>query len=797
MTELGEKLSKFFFGLEQHRQPKNAISELQTNTGVVKTDIDILTNIQEFYESLYTSEPTDTDEQRWLINQLSTSLTQPNQVLCDGPITEEEVKQAIHDMAYNKSPGPDGIATEFYKRFSNSLTPHLVHLYNTNYDVGQMSPSQQSALLRLLYKKDDRTLLKNWRPISLLNVDYKILAKVLAARLKKVLPLIIHSDQTCGVPGRSIYDNLFKLRDITHHATVHHTNVILVSLDQEKAFDRVDHAYLHQILTKFNFGQSFRHWITTLYANATCRVINNGWLTDEISLRRGLRQGCPLSPLLYILTAEPLGQAIRNDPKVHGVHIPGGHGAEDKISQYADDSTLTLTDDPSLIRAFNILDRYQAGSGSKLNLTKTEGTYIGRHAGKTHGPIPIKWKAQNLTILGIQIGSQMHNQNWAKHLTKLQQRLKLWTSRPLSTRGKTTLLKTYGLTQFIYLASIFNIPPPIATIISKVMFQFLWGGQTELIRRTTLQQPIHNGGLAIPDPITMNKSLKVKCLRHISNANDNRSWCLWARYYIGTHLSTLKPTWGFLRSNLNPHADPNEVPDWHQTTHEAARTLTPFLNTIDDHQINNKIVYSHLLPKDPPRAEATWPQEYNVPANTVQDNWSTIWSGLANNRAKETTWRMAHLVITSKAFLSRWNHFNINPDCPFCNNRETTEHVFFCNRTRDLWSLSNSLLDVIDQRVTSTLSSITFHHLRHRSITASSSLSQFIIATTSDIIWRTRNQRIRGEPTPPDLPRELKKRIRERIEDDLLNNKRKIIDRYWSYKNILVKFVHNKPVINI
>ena len=135
------------------------------------TDIDILTSIQEFYEKLYTPEPTNETDQQWLLNQLSQSLTEQHKALCDSPITATEVTHAIKDIAKNKSPGPDGIVIEFYKHFSNQLTPHLFDLCNTNYDNGQMSTSQRAALLRLLYKKDNRTLRKNWRPISLLNND--------------------------------------------------------------------------------------------------------------------------------------------------------------------------------------------------------------------------------------------------------------------------------------------------------------------------------------------------------------------------------------------------------------------------------------------------------------------------------------------------------------------------------------------------------------------------------------------------------------------------------------------------
>ena len=135
---------------------------------------------------------------------------------------------------------------------------------------------------------------------------------------------------------------------MTYNAKKNNTNLILVSLDQEKAFDRVDRNFLEKILEKMNFGPSFQQWIQVLYTGGQYKIINNGWLSEPIDKERGLRQGCPLSPLLYVLVAETLGQAIRKEEQIHGVHYPGGKGNMTKLTQYADDTTLTLNDEESV-----------------------------------------------------------------------------------------------------------------------------------------------------------------------------------------------------------------------------------------------------------------------------------------------------------------------------------------------------------------------------------------------------------------------------------------------------------------
>ena len=257
-----------------------------------------------FYQKLYDVEQTDGEAQEWFFNKITRILSQTERCRAEGPITDLELEAAIKKMNLNKSPGSDGLPVEFYKSFWPFLKDDLRALLNDSYDHGNLSMSQINASLRLLYKKGERTLLKNWRPISLLNTDYKLLSTILAMRLKPLLPKVINEDQTCGVPGRTIFENLFRLRDITQEAMINNSNLIMVNLDQEKAFDKIDRTFPFKSMAKMNFGPSFIHWIKVLYEHANCNIVNNGWTFDAVTLYRGVRQGCPLSPLLYIIVAE-------------------------------------------------------------------------------------------------------------------------------------------------------------------------------------------------------------------------------------------------------------------------------------------------------------------------------------------------------------------------------------------------------------------------------------------------------------------------------------------------------------
>ena len=150
-------------------------------------------------------------------------------------------------------------------------------------------------LTRLVYKKD-RCCPKNWRPISLLNTDSKLASKIITERLKKVMSSIVHQDQTCGVVGCTIFSNLHLVRDALDMIDKTNEPAILVSLDQEKAFDRVDHEFMLRVLRKFGFGPSFCHWVEIFYAKAFSRIFIHGQLSRPVFLQRGVTQGCPLFP---------------------------------------------------------------------------------------------------------------------------------------------------------------------------------------------------------------------------------------------------------------------------------------------------------------------------------------------------------------------------------------------------------------------------------------------------------------------------------------------------------------------
>lgn len=242
------------------------------------------------------------------------------------------------------------------------------------------------GIVTLLHKKNSKEDLANWRPITLLTTNYTILAKILTLRLKKVVGSVVHPDQTCGVPGRSGSLNLALIHDVISWAEQRQLSLAVLSLDQEKAFDRVSHSFLLSVLDRLGFGPEFRAWIRLLYNGAVSQIGVNGFYSEPVEQLGGVRQECPLSPLLYILSLEPLTSRFRSTAALTGISLPGGGGTRAKMSVYADDITFFLTTDHDFTVIGEILHSFSEASGARVNVSKSSVMFIGRWSGRTEAP---------------------------------------------------------------------------------------------------------------------------------------------------------------------------------------------------------------------------------------------------------------------------------------------------------------------------------------------------------------------------------------------------------------------------
>ena len=282
--EHGEKSSKYFLNLEKRNKSKSQIREiLSSDNDREYTDPEeIMNDLTAFYSSLYTRQSMKSESE--CLSYLRTvnipKLTESEKESCEGRLTKKEIWEALNSMANNKSPGNDGLPKEFYVCFFNEIHTHLLNTLNCSFPCGHMTSSQRQAMISLIEKKGrDKRLLKNWRPISLINVDAKIASKAskaLALRIRKVLSSLISSDQTAYVKGRYIGESVRLLNDILEYTDNNNIEAILFSADFEKAFNSVDHTFLFATLTEFGFGPDFIQWVKTFLKDGESCVMNNG-----------------------------------------------------------------------------------------------------------------------------------------------------------------------------------------------------------------------------------------------------------------------------------------------------------------------------------------------------------------------------------------------------------------------------------------------------------------------------------------------------------------------------------------
>ena len=384
-VENGEKNTQYFINLEKRNQRQKTITKLQTDSGnIITNNKDILLAEKKYFENIYSSRnlpSLDLQQKLPLLSELP-KLTDDSKKNIEGLISLQECLDALKTLKNNKTPGTDGIPVEFYKFFFRDIGSVLVRCFNHSFQEEIMSPDQRRAIINLIPKKDkDPLFLCNWRPISILNVDYKILAKCIALRLKKVIPHIISSDQTGFIQGRYIGENIRLTLDMIEYINSNKLSGLLLFVDFEKAFDKIEWSFMFECMHFLNFGPGFISWVKILYNDISSCTLNNGYTSEFFPVKCGVRQGCPLSPFLFIICIEILSLWIRNDKDVEGISI---FNSNIRLSLYADDVTMYLKNEKDILKVLHILETFKSFSGLAMNRNKSELIALGYY--KAHPP---------------------------------------------------------------------------------------------------------------------------------------------------------------------------------------------------------------------------------------------------------------------------------------------------------------------------------------------------------------------------------------------------------------------------
>ena len=363
--QYGEKSTKYFLNLEKQRAVNGTVRQIIHNDNEINNPVEIRNELKIFYENLFKqkSSPLTSSLNSYLENIQLPLINNEMFLDCEKEFALDELFLSMKSMENGKTPGNDGITNKFYETFWDELKFAFIKSINQAKVTGELSISQSQAVIKLIEKKDrDKRFIKNWRPISLLNVDTKIISKAMALRL---LPSIISTNQTAYVNKRCISESGRLISDILEICDKQKIGGFLVTMDIEKAFDSLDHNFLLTVLAKFGFGNNFLSWIKILLKKQLSCVINGGFTTSYFNLEKGARQGDPASVYLFILALEVLFISIKNNQNIKGLEI---FKHEFLYTAYADDSTFFLKNIKSVKELIKSFERFYPFSGLKSNI---------------------------------------------------------------------------------------------------------------------------------------------------------------------------------------------------------------------------------------------------------------------------------------------------------------------------------------------------------------------------------------------------------------------------------------------
>jgi hypothetical protein len=485
------------------------------------------------------------------------TISETDRDIMEKDVTEEEMRMALQSCK-DTTPGVDGIGYEFYKVFWDLWKNLIVQSWKYSLDLGTLPDGNRTSIITLLPKEGkDFKNIANWRPITLTNCDLKIITKLYALRLAKVSDAFIYCNQSAYVPGRSVMDNL---RVIKHYAEskTNDVDIAVVSLDAKKAFDSVNHKFIKKTLEKYGFGKKFIHVFETLYRDLRANVLINGWKSELIRITNGVKQGDALSCIIFILCIDPLLRNIEANKAITNVT----EEKDGKIFGYTDDINAITIYDREAIQA--IFDEYEVLTklcGLELNADKTE-ILIAKSTASNGNllQLPAMQAPLQLAPMGPNTttpygGTTKHNQNQPKDKTenttvrylerdyviqakssikicgilmgenskenistvigKMKKQLDMWRMRSLTILGKILVIKTFGLSQLIYVMQCCNFTVNDLKTIDDIVLDFIWKKpgnkrRVERIARYIMVKPINLGGFALPRAKELDESIKLK-----------------------------------------------------------------------------------------------------------------------------------------------------------------------------------------------------------------------------------------------------------------------------------------------
>uniref|UniRef100_A0A803TK36 Reverse transcriptase domain-containing protein n=1 Tax=Anolis carolinensis TaxID=28377 RepID=A0A803TK36_ANOCA len=505
--ENANKVGKWLAWRVNKRKQSQCIDKIQDEDITYFDRKGIENQFVNYYKNLYSEDNIPKERVvQYLGEQDIKKLTETQREILNKKIEIEEIERAIKRLKANKAPGPDGLTTAYYKTFQDMLSIPLQKVMNRILEGEKVPQTWENANIVLIPKKNtDNAKVSNYRPISLLNVDYKIFTSVLAERLKKVLAERINEDQCGFLPGRQQKENIrILLNAIEYYEKNRQKEIAFLFLDAEKAFDSVNWFCMFEILSEMDIGHYFQNAIRNIYTKQRARIIINGQLSDTLEIKKGTRQGCLLSPLLFILTLDILMETIRKNRELKGLSTKNNSY---KTRAYADDIVCIIEEPTDKIKRWlDVIEKFGEIAGIKINRGKTK--ILTKNISQSHKEelqqktgIEIVKKVKYLGIELTASNVQLQKNNYSKKWKELKKKMARWDALHLSLLGKIAVIKMKILAEMLFLFR--NLP-----ILNNKLFlkewqreinKFIWGRKRARIKFQYMRDDIRRGGLGVPD----------------------------------------------------------------------------------------------------------------------------------------------------------------------------------------------------------------------------------------------------------------------------------------------------------
>ncbi|XP_024014707.1 uncharacterized protein LOC112088547 [Eutrema salsugineum] len=551
---VGDRNTRFYHQVTKTRRVKNRILSIQDSQGIIQRgDDNIAATAERYFTELFSTQGIPQNAIDEVLVNFESRVTRDMNNDLTREVSLEEIRKAVFSIEAQKTPGPDGFSGSFYQSFWNEISPALLMEVKAFFEEGRMDQRHNHTNLCLIPKITTPTMMADFRPIALCNVSYKIISKILVNRLKQHLSALVSENQAAFIPGRMITDNVIIAHEVFHALKVRRRQskfYMALKIDMMKAYDRLEWGFLEETMRRFGFDSKWIQWIMTCVKSVSFSVQINGSPRGFIQPQRGLRQGDPLSPYLFILCAEILSHLMTqaaNTRKIQGIKVSTQSPAVNHLL-FADDSLFFSLANPQSGRAIKrVLNLYEKVSDQAVNLRKSAITFGSR--------VQDRIKTQMRTILGIhndggggkylgmpeQFGKRKAEM-FQYLLEKVNERTQGWNKQFLSQGGKEVLLKSVATSMPVYAMNVFKLPKGLCTDINRILARFWWGKGHE--RRgmhwyswDRMGLPKKEGGLGFRDIEQFNLALLGKqAWRILQNPNCLMARIMKSRYFKDTNI---------------------------------------------------------------------------------------------------------------------------------------------------------------------------------------------------------------------------------------------------------------------